>query len=270
MACFHLGVRSALLRKTLHNNALFLQPKISLNKTRGFLTVIEQYQRGVTFTLGRLTSVKQPGLRIAIPILQRVVFVDMRTFVRSLPQQEVITKDNVSIKVDAVVYYKIIDAEKSICSVEDEDKAICELAQVRSRELLSQSDLNEILHNRERFSQEILRGIAHVAQGWGILVESVSLKDIKFDEGMTRAMARSAEADRLKAASIIHAEAEVLTAKMLSEAAKQLESSPLAIRLRELDTIQQIAKEPSHSTLLVPTIFLDALKSFSGGAKNQQ
>eukprot|EP01113_Clastostelium_recurvatum_P024704 TRINITY_DN294_c0_g1_i3.p1 TRINITY_DN294_c0_g1~~TRINITY_DN294_c0_g1_i3.p1 ORF type:complete len:302 (-),score=64.78 TRINITY_DN294_c0_g1_i3:143-1000(-) len=223
---------------------------------RDFFTIIEQYQRGVTFTLGRVTSVKGPGPRLQIPFIQEIAKIDIRTVVADLNKQEVITRDNVSISVDAIVYYRIVDAKIAVCSVEDIAKSVTDLAQVKVRELLSHSEVNQILHQREKFSSDIKESVKEMATEWGVEIVNVSLKDIKFDEGMSRAMAKKAEAERLREAKIIHADSEVQTAAKLLEAARVLEKSPAALRLRELDTLQQVAKETNHSTLFVPTSFM--------------
>eukprot|EP01133_Synstelium_polycarpum_P005628 gene5628-6492_t len=228
---------------------------------RTFLTVVNQYEAGVTFTLGRLTTVKKPGVRLLIPVLQEMQIVDLRTVSISLEKQEIITRDNISLVVDAVVYYRVVDPEKAIVKVSNHDKIIQELAQVKLREILSQNTLDEVLHNREKFGTEINESVREIAAEWGLLVERINLKDIKFEEGMSRAMAKKAEAERLREAKIIHAASEVQTSQQILEAAKMLEQSPLAIRLKELDALQQIAKEPSKSFIFVPTNMFGALQS---------
>eukprot|EP01119_Soliformovum_irregulare_P014893 TRINITY_DN4123_c0_g1_i1.p1 TRINITY_DN4123_c0_g1~~TRINITY_DN4123_c0_g1_i1.p1 ORF type:complete len:279 (-),score=55.23 TRINITY_DN4123_c0_g1_i1:106-942(-) len=228
-------------------------------RPKDFFTIINQYERGVTLTFGKLTTVKEPGFRIALPWIQEVSKVDLRTFVRDLSKQDVITSDNISIKVDAIVYFAVFDPAKSICAVQDYEHAVCELAQVKLRESLSHSEVNDILHNREKLSKDILEAVAPTAEEWGIRVSGVQLKDIKFDEGMIRAMSRKAEASRERDATIIHAQAQVDTANKLLEAAQALEKSPVALRLRELDALAQMAKEKSHSTIVVPSGLLDTM-----------
>ncbi|KYQ91862.1 hypothetical protein DLAC_07673 [Tieghemostelium lacteum] len=243
---------------------------------RNFFTVLNQYERGVTFTLGKLTSVKEPGFRMLIPLLQTMEVVDMRTFSFPLEKQEIITRDNISLKVDAIVYYRVKDPERAVCQVSNHDQIIKELAQIKIRELLSQNTLDEVLHNRDKFSVEIFEGIKETAESWGVTVERISLKDIKFEEGMIRAMAKKAEAERLREAKIINAKSEAETSQQLLEAALTLEKSPLAIKLRELDTISQIAKEPSKSFIFIPTDMFSSLNSIinskqqSNNNNNQQ
>ncbi|GAM20653.1 hypothetical protein SAMD00019534_038280, partial [Acytostelium subglobosum LB1] len=257
------------LRQVLNNSSknvaaatttLFTSPSANnininnnVNDKRTFFTVLNQYEAGVTFTLGRMTSVKKAGIRMLIPFLQEMEVVDLRTVSISLEKQEIITRDNISVIADAIVYYRVIDPEKAIVKVTNHDKTIQELSQIKIRETLSQNTLDEVLHNREKFGHEINESVREIAAEWGLLVERINLKDIKFEEGMSRAMAKKAEAERLREAKIIYAQSEVQTAHQILEAAKTLESSPLAIRLRELDTLQQIAKEPSKTLVFVPS-----------------
>lgn len=231
--------------------------------TRTFLTVIQQYQNGVTFTLGRVTSVKEPGLRLNIPIFQKTIKVDMRTGLLPLNKQEVITRDNVSIKVDAVVQFHVMDALRAICSVSGYGPAVSELAQLKLREVLSHSDVNSILHDRTKFSAEILKGSKEQAAKWGILLEAISIKDIQFcNEGVVRAMAKAAEAEREAEAQVIAARAEERTAAAYASAARALEESPVAIKLREYETMLQISKEKSSTFVFYPSDALASIKSF--------
>jgi len=225
----------------------------SNNNKRGFFTVINQYEMGVTFTLGKVTSVKKPGIRLSIPLLQDIIIVDTRTVSFALEKQEIISKDNISLIADAIVYYRVIDPLKAVCEVADHDTVIRELAQIKIRDILSQNTLDDVLHNRDKFSEEIFEDVKSSAESWGIEIQRINLKDIKFEEGMARAFAKKAEAERLREATIINAEAEVQVSKKILEAAKTLESSPIAVRLRELDALVQISKEPSKSFIFVPT-----------------
>ncbi|EGG13466.1 Erythrocyte band 7 membrane like protein [Cavenderia fasciculata] len=242
-----------------NNNDLTSTSSSSAFGKRSFFTVINQYENGVTFTLGRLTSVKGPGIRILIPMLQTMEIVDLRTTSIGLDRQEIITRDNISLVVDAVVYYKVIDPEKAVIKVVNHDKVISELAQVKIREILSQNTLDDVLHNREKFGSEIIERVRDISEEWGVVVERINLKDIKFEEGMVRAMAKKAEAERLREAKIISAESEVQTSQQILEAARMLECSPLAMRLRELDSLQQIAKESSNKIIFVPTSLFGSL-----------
>ncbi|EFA82685.1 hypothetical protein PPL_04379 [Heterostelium album PN500] len=237
---------------------------------RSFFTIINQYEAGVTFTLGRLTSVKKPGIRLLIPLLQEMEVVDMRTVSISLDKQEIITRDNISLVVDAIVNYRVVDPEKAVIKVSDHDRIIHELAQIKIRELLSQNTLDEVLHNREKFGVEINESVAEIAAEWGLFVERINLKDIKFEEGMSRAMAKKAEAERLREAKIIHAQSEVQTSKEILQAAKMLEGSPIAIRLKELDALQQIAKEPSKSFIFVPSNMFQSVQTLMNEVSNDK
>lgn len=233
--------------------------------SRSFLTVIQQYQQGVTLTLGKVTAVKQPGLRIAVPIFQSVEKVDMRTDLIRLHKQEVITKDNVSIMVDAVVQFRVMDARMAICSVNRYKDAVSELAQLKLREVLSHTDVNSILHDRTQFSAEILEGSKEQAEKWGIGLEAISIKDIKFcHEGVVRAMAKGAEAEREAEAQVIAAKAEVRTAEEYATAAKTLLGNPLAFKLRELETMLQVAKEQGSTFVFFPS---DALAKSSSDSE---
>lgn len=234
-------------------------------QSRTFFTVIQQYQHGVTMTLGKVTAVKEPGLRIAIPILQNVIKVDMRTNLLALHKQEVITKDNVSIMVDAVVQFRVTDAKKGICSVNKYKEAISELAQLKLREVLSHSEVNSILHDRTKFSAEILKGSKEQAEKWGIELEAISIKDIKFcHEEVIRAMAKGAEAEREAEAQVIAAKAEVRTAAEYSAAATTLAANPIALKLREYETMLQISKERGTTFVFYPSDALAKLGSHAG------
>jgi regulator of protease activity HflC (stomatin/prohibitin superfamily) len=245
-------------------------PLSHANRTasRTFLTVIQQYQQGVTLTLGKVTAVKDPGLRVAIPVFQKVLKIDMRTDLIALHKQEVITKDNVSIMVDAVVQFRVTNARKVVCAINRYKDAISELAQLKLREVLSHSDVNSILHDRTKFSAEILKGSKEQAEKWGIELEAISIKDIKFcHEGVVRAMAKGAEAEREAEAQVIAAKAEVRTAAEYSTAAATLASNPIALKLREFETMLQIAKERGTTFVFYPS---DALSKLRPDVKNIQ
>ena len=216
-------------------------------------------------TLGKVTAVKEPGLRIAIPIFQSVTKVDMRTDLIALHKQEVITKDNVSIMVDAVVQFRVTDARKVICSVNKYKEAISELAQLKLREVLSHSEVNSILHDRTKFSAEILKGSKEQAEKWGIELEAISIKDIKFcHEGVVRAMAKGAEAEREAEAQVIAAKAEVRTAAEYAAAANTLAANPIALKLREYETMLQISKEHGTTFVFYPSDALTKLRPEAG------
>lgn len=212
---------------------------------RNFFRIVDQYEKGVTFTLGKLTAVKDPGLRIAIPFIQWMWKADMRTTLKSLARQEVITKDNVTIKVDGVVQFRVIDPRKAICNVNgvgswekasDGDyhrvgveKAINELAQLKIREVLSHSDVNEILRNREELGCKLTEGANSLLDDWGVEIQSIRIKEINFDESMSRAMAKTAEAQRVAEAKMINAQADIETAKKYEEAAEIYGKNPTGV-----------------------------------------
>jgi regulator of protease activity HflC (stomatin/prohibitin superfamily) len=241
-------------------NSSLMNHGVNMQK-RSILTVIKQYEKGVTFTFGIVFSVKEPGLRIKIPIIQHMEKVDTREKVVNLESQNIITKDNITVKVDGVVQYKIIDAYKSTCLVQNVDKAIMDIAQSKIREEISKRDLQDILHNREIFNVSLLVGAKTLMnEDWGIELKSIRIKDIIFDESMVRAMAKRAEALQTAEAKRIEAQADVETAKIYEEAAKIYNSNPSALRLRELEAFTRMAREPSHSTILIPTQILDIFR----------
>eukprot|EP01083_Nonionella_stella_P169066 572391_1 len=230
------------------------------NPKRSFYTFVQQYQRAVTLTFGKLTSIKEPGFRLYLPILQTMYKVDMRTRVHELVPQHIITRDNVSCSVTAVIYYHVTDAEKAVLRVTDVDLGIHQLAQTELRDLLCQHSFNAILENRDQYSKEITSKVEKRSSDWGVLVENVQLKNIDLtNDNMVRAMAKEAEASREKKAAIIRADGEYRSAIKLAQAAKILEEDDIAVELRRLQTLERIAKEKNQTTLLVPMqIFNDA------------
>jgi len=245
---------------------------------RSFFRVVYEYEKGVTFTLGKLSSVKDPGIRIKLPLVQWMWKADLRTSLEDLHRQEVITRDNVTIKVDGVVQFKIVDPKKAICNVEGVgdwskgdgnnfyrkgvETVIKELAQLKIREELSHCDINEILHNREKLSQQLLEGTQELTGDWGVELQSIRIKDIIFDESMTRAMAKRAEAERTAEAKKINAKADIETAEIYEKASEKYEKNPTAMRLRELEALVRMAGEKSNSTILIPTQVLDVIKDW--------
>lgn len=213
--------------------------------------VLREYERGVVFMLGRFYKVKGPGLIIIIPIIQQMVRVDLRTFVLDIPSQDLITRDNVSVKVNAVLYFRVVDSERAIINVENFMEATGQLAQTTLRSVLGQHELDQLLAERDQLNadiQEILD--AHTDQ-WGIKVSNVEIKHVDIDESMIRAIAKQAEAERERRAKIIHAEGEQQAAEKLVEAAKALSEQGEAIQLRYLQTLTEIAGEKS-STIVFP------------------
>ena len=213
--------------------------------------ILREYERGVVFMLGRFYKVKGPGLVIIIPIVQQMVRVDLRTMVADIPSQDLITKDNVSVKVNAVLYYRVVDSERAIINVENFMEATGQLAQTTLRSVLGQHELDELLAERERLNKDIQAILDQQTDQWGIKVSNVEIKHVDIDESMIRAIARQAEAERERRAKVIHAEGEQQAASKLVEAAEQLSTQSSAMQLRYLQTLTEIAGEKS-STIVFP------------------
>ncbi len=228
------------------------------------LKQINEYERGVVYTMGRFTGIIEPGWRVIIPIFQSFRKVDIRTKAVDVPKQETITRDNVSIKMNAVIYYKISDAGKSINEVEDYFNAISQLAQTTMRRIAGEVTLDELLQNREKIATDILHIIDKTSDAWGIDVETVELKDIELPESMVRTMAKQAEAEREKRATIINSEGEVVAAENLSKAAKTMANYPGALHLRTLNSINDISSDQSNTVVFaVPIEILHAIEGFA-------
>lgn len=215
------------------------------------IRILREYQRGVVFMLGRFYKVKGPGLVIIIPIVQQMVRVDLRTIVTDIPTQDLITRDNVSVKVNAVLYYRVVDSERAIINVENYMEATGQLAQTTLRSVLGQHELDELLAERDRLNHDIQGILDSQTDQWGIKVSNVEIKHVDIDESMIRAIAKQAEAERERRAKIIHAEGEEQAAGKLVEAAKALSTQSSAIQLRYLQTLTEIAGEKS-STIVFP------------------
>ncbi|MBT3094203.1 MAG: slipin family protein [Candidatus Thiodiazotropha endolucinida] len=215
------------------------------------LKILREYERGVVFMLGRFWRVKGPGLIIIIPVIQQFVRVDLRTIVLDVPSQDVISRDNVSVKVNAVVYFRVLDPERAIIQVEDYMVATSQLAQTTLRSVLGQHELDEMLAERERLNDDVRNILDQQTDTWGIKVSNVEIKHVDLDDSMIRAIARQAEAERARRAKVIHAEGEQQAAEKLVEAAKTLSVQPQAIQLRYLETLTEIAGDKSH-TLVFP------------------
>ncbi len=213
--------------------------------------IMREYQRAVVFMLGRFWKVKGPGLIIIIPVIQQMVRVDLRTIVHDVPSQDVISRDNVSVKVNAVVYYRVIDPERAIIQVEDFMSATSQLSQTTLRSVLGQHELDEMLAERERLNDDIRKILDQQTDAWGIKVTNVEIKHVDLDDSMIRAIARQAEAERVRRAKVIHAEGEQQAAEKLANAAEILARQPQAIQLRYLQTLTEIAGDKTH-TLVFP------------------
>ncbi|MBU1131387.1 slipin family protein [Patescibacteria group bacterium] len=230
------------------------------------LRQINQYQRGVMFTFGRYTGTKMPGWRLVIPIFQMMKKVDIRVKAVDVPDQEAITKDNVSVRVNAVIYYKVVDAAKSFIEVENFYYAVSQLAQTTMRNVVGEVDLDELLTGRDAVSNKIQIIVDKATDPWGIKVESVDLKDIVLPEEMKRTIAKQAEAERERRAVIIKAEGEVIAAKNISKAAEMLSGSKGALHLRTLQSINDLSSDQSNTVIFV--LPLEVLQAFAGYKKD--
>ena len=222
--------------------------------------ILREYERGVIFTLGRFWKVKGPGFIIVVPLIQQMVRVDLRVIVMDVPSQDVISKDNVSVKVNAVVYFRVIDPEKAIIQVEDYLNATSQLAQTTLRSVLGQVELDELLSGRDKINHRLQEILDQQTDPWGIKIASVEVKHVDLPPEMQRAMAKQAEAEREKRAKIIHAHGEQQAAKMLAQAAEELSASPTSMQLRYLQTLTEISSE-RNSTLIFP-LPVELLSSF--------
>ena len=222
------------------------------------IRIINQYERGVVLTLGRYSGTKNPGVRIVLPVLQQMTKVDVRSTPVDVPQQEVITKDNVTIKVDAVVYFRVIDAARAVLETNNYRYATAQFAQAALRDVVGNVEMDDLLGKREQVSQEIKKIVDAETDKWGIDVENVKIQNIELPQDMKRAMAKQAEAERERRAVIISAEGEKAAAKQVAEAAATLASVPGGLSIRTLQTLEKISVEPSQKTLvLMPTEMAD-------------
>ncbi len=213
------------------------------------IKVINEYERAVIFRLGRIIPSKGPGLIIVLPLIDRLVKVDLRTITMDVPAQDVITRDNVPVKVNAVVYFRVMNPENAIIEVEDYIMATSQIAQTTLRSVLGQAELDELLSRREKINQELQKIIDEETDPWGIKVSIVEIKDVELPKGMQRAMARQAEAERERRAKIIAAEGEFQASEKLAEAAGILEPHPVAVQLRYLQTLVEISTEQNSTTI---------------------
>jgi regulator of protease activity HflC (stomatin/prohibitin superfamily) len=220
------------------------------------IKILREYERGVVFLLGRFWKVKGPGFIIIVPGIQQMVRTDLRTVVMDVPSQDVISRDNVSVKVNAVVYFRVIDPEKAIIQVEDFYAATSQLAQTTLRSVLGQHELDEMLSERERLNTDVQAILDEQTDAWGIKVSNVEIKHVDLDESMIRAIAKQAEAERTRRAKVIHAEGEMQASEKLLEAAVTLAKQPEAIQLRYMQTLTEIANERSN-TIVFPIDLLN-------------
>jgi regulator of protease activity HflC (stomatin/prohibitin superfamily) len=215
------------------------------------IKVVQEYERGVVFRLGRLAGARGPGLIILIPFLERMVKVDLRTVTMDVPAQEVITRDNVTIRVNAVAYFRVMNPQSAVVNVADFIRATSQIAQTTLRSILGQSVLDELLSEREKINQQLQAIIDEQTEPWGVKVSVVEVKDVELPQSMQRAMARQAEAEREKRAKIIHAEGEFQASQQLAAAARVINENPVAIQLRYLQTLTEIGAE-KNTTIVFP------------------
>ena len=223
------------------------------------IKIVKQYEKGVIFRLGRVIGEKQPGLRFIIPVIDRLVKVSLRTVTMPIPSQKIITKDNVSIDVAAVSYFHVVDATKSIVAIENVFSAINQIAQTTVRNIIGQFLLDGVLSKTDKINERIKQVLDVQTEHWGVVVTIVEIKDIQLPEGMQRAMAKEAEAEREKRAKIIAAEGELLSATKLGEAAEIIGRHPIALQLRNLQVLLEIAAE-KNSTIIFPNQFMATLQ----------
>ena len=229
------------------------------------IKVINQYERGVVLTLGRFTGVRDPGLRIVVPIFQKLLRVDVRSTPIDVPKQEIITKDNVTAGVDAIVYFRVIDSPKAVLETTNYVYATSQFAQAALRDVTGNFELDDLLSKREEISQQIKEIVDKQTDQWGIDVEAVKIQNIELPSDMKRAMAKQAEAERERRANIINADGEKAAAETLAQAAEILAKTQGAINLRTLNTLERISTEPSQKTMMLfPIELIDAIR---GGKK---
>jgi len=231
------------------------------------IKVVTEYERGVIFRLGRLVGAKGPGLFLIVPFIDRMVKVDLRVVTMDVPSQEVITKDNVTVRVNAVVFFRVGDPDSSVVKVLDHIRATSQISQTTLRNVLGQSELDELLAQREKLNQMLQKIIDEHTDPWGVKVSAVEIKDVELAEEMKRSMAAQAEAERLRRAKIINAEGELQASEKLTQAAHVIGTEPTAIQLRYLSTLADIASE-KNSTILFP-LPIEILKAFGAMAEKK-
>ena len=224
--------------------------------------IVQEYERGVVFRLGRLQGARGPGLFIIIPIIERMVKVDLRTVTMDVPSQEAITRDNVTVRVNAVIYFHVLRPEESVVNVTDHVRATSQIAQTTLRSVLGQSELDELLSEREKINTSLQQIIDEQTEPWGVKVTVVELKDLELPESMQRAMAKQAEAERERRAKIINAEGEFQAAERLAEAGRIMSQEPATLQLRFLQTLSEVATE-RNSTIVFP-VPIDLIQTFMG------
>lgn len=231
----------------------------------GSVKILREYQRAVVFLFGRFQAVKGPGIFILLPVMQQMVRMDLRTIVMSVPPQDVISRDNVSVKVNAVIYYRIIDPEKAVIQVADVHEATSQLAQTTLRSVLGQHELDDMLAARDKLNRDIQQILDQHTDAWGIKVANVEIKQVDLDEGMIRAIAKQAEAERQRRAKVINAEGELQASEKLMQAAQTLMQQPQSIQLRYLQTLVEVAGD--RTTTVVFPLPLDLIEPLLAKAR---
>lgn len=245
-------------------NALYVAIPIIIVFLFSFVRILREYERAVVFTLGRFWKVKGPGLIIIVPIIQQMVRMDLRTVVMNIPPQDVISRDNVSVRVNAVVYFRVISPENAVIQVENFYEAISQLSQTTLRSVLGQHELDEMLAERNKLNASIQAILDEQTEAWGVKVGMVEIKQIDLNESMIRAIAIQAEAERERRAKIIHADGEFEASKKLLEAAQVLAQQPQALQLRYLQTVSNIAEEKNSTIVFpIPLEFISLLQKIS-------
>ncbi len=224
------------------------------------IKILKEYERGVIFRFGRVRGVKGPGIFIIIPFVDKMVKVDLRIITMDVPPQDIITRDNVPVKVNAVVYFRVMDPEKSVVAIEKYIVATSQIAQTTLRSIIGQADLDDLLSRREKLNKELQKIIDDQTDPWGVKVSTVEIKDVELPQSIQRAFARQAEAERERRAKIINAEGEFQASERLSEAANVLSKHPVSVQLRYLQTLKEIAAE-QNSTIIFP-LPIDLIKAF--------
>ncbi len=230
--------------------------------------IVQEYERGVIFRLGRLVGAKGPGLFFIIPLIDRMLKVDLRVVTLDVPSQEVITKDNVTVKVNAVVFFRVVDPSAAIVQVEDFKRATWNISQTTLRNVVGQSELDDLLANREEINNKLQQIIDETTEPWGVKVTIVEVKDVELPQSMQRAMAKQAEAEREKRAKIVHAEGEAVAAERLADAANIMAANPVSVQLRYLQTLTEISVE-KNSTIIFP-VPVDLLEGIMALSKKGQ
>ncbi len=235
----------------LFNLPVLLLVLLLISLVSSAIKIVQEYERGVIFRLGRLVGAKGPGLFFVIPIFDRMIKVDLRVVTLDVPSQEMITRDNVTVKVNAVVFFRVVDPSSAIVQVEDFRRATWNISQTTMRNVVGQSELDELLSNREEINQKLQQMIDVSTEPWGVKVSIVEIKDVELPQSMQRVMASQAEAEREKRAKLVHAEGEFDAAKTLADAADLMSQNPVSIQLRYLQTLTEISME-KNSTIIFP------------------